>query len=472
VDPEVGGSSPPSCTIGDACQINLTCFKTYDVRGRVCHDLDEAVAYRIGRAFAQYLDAKNIVVGCDVRLSGPSLKASMIEGILDAGSDVVDLGVTGTEEIYFASSHLDVDGGIEVTASHNPADHNGMKFVGRAGRPIRIVDEFAGVRQLAEGNVFTNTVKRGKLSRVSLLQPYIGHLLGYIDVKSLRAMKLVVDSGNGAAGHVVDALEKHLPQIKFIKVNHNPDGNFPNGVPNPLLPERRSITSDAVKLHKADFGIAWDGDFDRCFLFDDSGEYVSGYYLTGLLISAFLAKNPTAKFVVDPRLVWNTLNIMEGSACSLVTSRTGHTFFKEQMRGVNALYGGETSSHHYFRDFAHCDSGMIPWLLVIEHMNTSGKSLRELVAARKTMFPCSDEINFHVADVAMTIERVLASYRDKATNVDFTDGLSLEFDTWRFNLRGSNTEPLLRLNVETRGNAKLVGEKINEIAKLISSSNA
>jgi phosphomannomutase len=470
VDPEVGGSSPPSCTIKDACQINLTCFKTYDVRGRVGHDLDEAIAYRIGRAFAQYLKARNIVVGSDARLSSPSLKASMIEGILDAGSGVVDLGLTGTEEIYFASSCLDVDGGIEVTASHNPADHNGMKFVGRAGRPIRIADEFVSIRQLAEGNVFTNTAKRGKLSRASLLQPYIEHLLSYIDAKSLQPATLVADSGNGAAGHVIDALEQHLPQIKFVKVNHNPDGSFPNGVPNPLLPERRSITSEAVKLHKADMGIAWDGDFDRCFLFDDTGEYVSGYYLSGLLTSAFMAKNPDAKFVVDQRLIWNTLNTVEGSACSFVTSRTGHTFFKEQMRNVDAVYGGETSSHHYFRDFAYCDSGMIPWLLIIEYMSKSKKSLRDLIAPRAAMFPCSDEINFKAADVAVAIERVLAHYRGKAKGIDFTDGLSLEFETWRFNLRGSNTETLLRLNVETRGNAQLVADKVAEISSLINTN--
>ena len=442
------------------------------MRGRVGHDFDGAIAYRVGRAFAQFLNAKNIVVGCDVRLSSPSLKAALVEGILDAGSNVVDLGVTGTEEIYFASFHLDVDGGIEITASHNPADYNGMKFVGRGGRPIGIADEFASIRKLAEGNVFTATPRRGQLSRTSLLKPYVEHVLGYIDVKSLRPMKLVVDAGNGAAGQVVDALEAKLPQIQFIKINHEPNGNFPNGVPNPLVPENRFLTSKAVKLHKADIGVAWDGDFDRCFLFDENGEYVSGYYLAGLLMSAFMTKYPGAKFVIDPRLFWNTLDIMKSGNHGFAMSRTGHTFFKEHMRRIDAVYGGESSSHHYFRDFAYCDSGMIPWLLVVEYLGNSGKSLRQLIEARKAMCPCSDEINFKVADVPATIERVLAIYRDQAVNIDFTDGLSVEFEAWRFNLRGSNTEALLRLNIESRGDAGLVGAKADEIAKLINNATS
>ena len=468
MDPEVGGSRPPSCTIfRNAWPIILTCFKTYDVRGRVGHDLDEATSYRIGRAFAQFLKAKNIVVGCDTRLSSPALKAALIEGILDAGSNVIDLGLTGTEEIYFASSQLDVDGGIEVTASHNPSDHNGFKFVGRNGRPIRIADEFSEIKKLAEANVFENMPVRGSLSQASLLQQYIAHLLSYIDLKSLHPMKIVVNAGNGVAGHVIDALEKKLPQIEFIKINHDPDGHFSDGVPNPLLPEGRASTAEAVKIHKADLGIAWDGDFDRCFLFDGNGEYVSGYYLAGLLMSAFLTKIPAAKFVIDPRLMWNTLDILNGN---FAISRTGHTFFKEQMRNVDAVYGGEISSHHYFRDFAYCDSGMIPWLLIVEYMCKSGNNLRDLIAARKAKFPCSDEINFDVADVVATIERVLLHYRDKAISRNNTDGLSLEFKTWRFNLRGSNTEKLLRLNVETRGDVALVAAKVDEISTLINTS--
>ena len=469
MDPEVGGSSPPSCTTRGPAQIKLTCFKTYDVRGRVGYDLDEGIAYRIGRAFGQFLKAENVVVGCDARLSSPWLKAAVIEGLRDAGSNVVDLGLTGTEEIYFASFHLDVNGGIEITASHNPADYNGMKFVGRGGRPIGIGDEFAGIRKLADEDVFATASRRGGLSHASLLQPYCAHLLSYIDVASLRPMKIVVDAGNGAAGHVINALETQLPQFQFIKINHEPDGNFPHGVPNPLIPEKRSRTGAAVRQHNADLGVAWDGDFDRCFLFDENGEYVSGYYLAGLLMQAFMAKDDHAKFVIDARLFWNTLDILKGSNHTYVMSRTGHTFFKQHMREIDAVYGGESSSHHYFRDFAYCDSGMIPWLLVVEYLCRSGKKLHQLTAARKALFPCSDEINFVVADVQGVIESVLGHYRNSAASIDFTDGLNMEFDAWRFNLRGSNTEALLRLNIETRGDAKLLDQKVGEITQLVNS---
>jgi phosphomannomutase len=438
----------------------------------VGHNLDESIAYRIGRAFAQHLKAKRIVVGCDTRLSSPSLKAAVVDGLLAAGSDVVDLGLTGTEEIYFASFHLDVDGGIEITASHNPADHNGMKFICRGGRPLGIADELANVRALAEGNIFAERSTRGTLSHVTLLAPYTRHLLGHLDGMALGPMKIVVDAGNGTAGHVIDALEAMFPLFQFVKINHNPDGHFPNGVPNPLLPERRSITSQAVRQHKADLGIAWDGDFDRCFLYDGNGEYVAGYYLTGLLMQMFIEKLATPRFVIDPRLNWNTLDIIKNSPCKYVVGRTGHTFFKELMRSFNADYGGETSSHHYFKDFAYNDSGMIPWLRLVEHLSKCGKSLAELIAARKAMFPCSDEINFSVADVPATIQHVLACYADKALTVDFTDGIGVEFEDWRFNLRGSNTEALLRLNIESRGKPALVSDKASEIAELINSFTA
>ena len=476
MDPEVGGSSPPSCTtqFGGRWHIireKLSCFKTYDVRGRVGFDLDEKIAYRIGRAFAQHLDAKRIAIGCDARLSSPSLKAATIAGLLDAGADVIDLGLTGTEEIYFASFHLDVDGGIEVTASHNPADYNGMKFVGRKGRPLSIYQEFAAVQQLAEANIFETPNARGHLSHASILQPYVDHLLSYIDVKALRPMKLVMDSGSGAAGHVIDAIEQRFEDldvpVQFAKINHGPDGHFPNGVPNPLIPENRSITSQAVKANAADMGIAWDGDFDRCFLFDSTGEFVSGYYVAGLLMNLFLVRDSRSKFIIDPRLIWNSLDCVSGNGATVVPSRTGHTFFKEAMRRENAIYGGESSSHHYFRDFAYCDSGMIPWLLIIEHLSKSKKSLREIVQVRKALFPCSEEINFKVRDVKGTLDKVQNHYREHATHIDFTDGIGMEFENWRFNLRGSNTEALLRLNVEARGNAELVEDKVKELTRLI-----
>jgi phosphomannomutase len=471
VDPEVGGSSPPSCTIQGAVVSILTCFKTYDVRGRVGFDLTEEISYRIGRAFAQHLKARRIAIGSDVRLSSPSLKAALIDGILDAGSDAIDIGLAGTEEVYFASFHWDIDGAVEITASHNPADYNGMKFVGAAGRPIGIDDEFAAIKQLATEAKFIQASPRGKLSSKSIIEPYVEHLIGCIDLALLAPMKILVDAGNGAAGHVIDALEQRFKArsvpVTFIKINHQPDGSFPNGVPNPLLPEKRSITSQAVRHHAADLGIAWDGDFDRCFLFDQNGEYIAGSYMAGLLTKILLAKNPNSTFVIDPRLNWNTRDILKNSAAKFVSSRTGHTFFKQIMRQEKADYGGEISAHHYFKNFAYCDSGMIPWLLVIEYLSTSEQKLHAIVAARKLLFPCSDEINFKAKNVAGAIGRVRQHYTAHARSIEETDGISVELQDCRFNLRGSNTEALLRLNVETRANPKLLDQMIGEIGRLI-----
>jgi phosphomannomutase len=449
----------------------LACFKAYDIRGRVGPELNEDIAYRIGRALAQRLAARRVVVGCDVRLSSPSLKAAVINGLCDAGADVLDLGLTGTEEVYFASFHLDVDAGIEITASHNPADYNGMKFVGSGGRPIGVDDEFAGIRKLAEAASFAPAARRGRLKHANVLGPYVDHLLSYVNLARLRPLRIVADAGNGAAGHVIEAIAarfsaKGVP-VEFIPINEKPDGNFPNGVPNPLLPENRAITTAAVKQHGADLGIAWDGDFDRCFLFDEKGDFVSGYYVAGLLASVFLSKNPGERFVIDARLDWNTKDIISAGGGSYVTSRTGHTFFKQNMREQNAIYGGEISAHHYFRNFAYCDSGMIPWLLAIEHLSLTGKPLSALVAERQAKFPCSEEINFKVADIPAAIDRIVTHYRARALAIETIDGVTLEFADARFNLRASNTESLLRLNVETRGDAQRVDALAAEIAALI-----
>ena len=395
------------------------------------------------------------------------LKAALIEGIRDAGAQVIDLGLTGTEEIYFASCHLDVDGGVEVTASHNPADYNGMKFVGRNGRPIGIADEFKLLRQIAEDQDFTKPVTRGAVMQASIVAPYMDHILSFIDATKLQPMTVIVDAGNGAAGHVVDALEPRLGPLRLVKINTEPDGNFSHGVPNPLLPERRAHTIAAVLQHKADFGVAWDGDFDRCFLFDGNGAFVPGQYVSGFLMQHFLAKNPNEMFVIDPRLTWNSVDVLAGGSARVVTSRTGHMFFKQRMREVDAVYGGETSAHHYFRNFAYCDSGMIPWLLIAELLSTSHRSLAEMVAERAAKFPSSEEINFTAANAGDVTQRIAAHYASLALATDHTDGLSMEFGEWRFNLRASNTEALLRLNVEARGNARLVDEKVAEISRLI-----
>lgn len=455
-------------------QINntLTCFKAYDIRGKLGEELNEDIAYRIGRACAVYLKPKSIVLGADIRHTSHGLKMALAKGLMDEGVDVIDIGMTGTEEVYFATFYLKVDGGIEVTASHNPMDYNGMKLVRAGSRPISGDTGLHEIQRLAEANQFTAVGKRGSLINQDVLPAFIEHLMTYIDASKLRPLKLVVNSGNGAAGHVIDALEHAFKQknvsITFIKVHHEADGNFPNGIPNPLLPENRAATADAVIANQADMGIAWDGDFDRCFLFDERGEFIEGYYIVGLLAAAFLAKHPNEKIIHDPRLTWNTVDIVTNAGGQAIMSKTGHAFIKERMRAENAIYGGEMSAHHYFRDFAYCDSGMIPWLLVCELLSQTGQVLSELVAQRISLFPCSGEINFKVANVSDAMQQVKNHFIQQSPSINHTDGLSMAFDEWRFNLRGSNTEPLLRLNVETRANIALVQQKVDEISKLIS----
>ena len=451
----------------------LTCFKAYDIRGRLGSELNEDIAYRIGRAYAQFLDARRIVIGGDMRLSTEGLKQALASGLLDAGCDVIDLGMTGTEEVYFAAFHLDVDGGIEVTASHNPIDFNGMKLVRRGAQPISGDTGLKDIQRLAEENTFAPVQQRGTLTRQSCLDAYIEHLLGYIDAPALKPLKLVVNAGNGAAGHVIDALEQRFQAlnvpVQFLKVHHEADGRFPNGIPNPILAENRPATADAVRAHNADMGIAWDGDFDRCFLFDENGEFIEGYYIVGLLAEAFLKKEPGAKIIHDPRLTWNTLDICQQNGGQAIQSKTGHAFIKERMRKENAIYGGEMSAHHYFRDFAYCDSGMIPWLLVAELMNRQGKKLSELVGARMAAYPCSGEINYTVNDAKAVLAAVQAHFAEQNPKVDATDGLSLEFADWRMNVRASNTEPLLRLNIESRGEIALVQDQLSVLEGLVRS---
>jgi len=480
--------------------MQLSCFKAYDIRGKLLEQLDESVAYRIGRAFAEYLQAKTVVVGGDVRLTSAPLKLALSAGLIDGGAAVQDLGMTGTEEIYFATKHLGVDGGIEVTASHNPIDYNGMKLVKAGSKPIsgdtglfaiqalaeRYADELVVERLAAfcekpvDAHAFIageSTVSVEKLlasqryQQISVLQAYVKHMLSYVKLANFTPLKLVVNAGNGAAGQALDAIEAALIKqqipIEFIKVHHQPDGSFPNGIPNPLLPESRADTANAVKASGAHMGIAWDGDFDRCFLFDEHGDFVEGYYIVGLLAKAFLSKDPGAKIIYDPRVYWNTEDIVRQAGGIPIKSKTGHAFIKERMRADDAVYGGEMSAHHYFRDFAYCDSGMIPWLLVAELICTSGKPLSMLVKERIAAFPSSGEINRTLADPDAAIKTILEKYQASAEFVDYTDGIGLEFGTWRFNLRKSNTEPVIRLNVESRADIPLMEAKTQELLALL-----
>ena len=437
----------------------LTCFKAYDIRGRVPDELNEDIAYRIGRAFAEVVQPKKVVVGHDIRLTSVAIKTALTRGLLTAGVNVDDIGLCGTEQIYHATFAGDYCGGVAVTASHNPKDYNGMKFVREGARPISGDTGLFDIQALAEANNFTPGRNTGTRTEVDFSERYIEHLLGYIDVEALQPLKIVVNAGNGGAGQIVDLLEPHLP-CEFIKIHHNPDGEFPNGVPNPLLEANRAPTIDAIRAHGADLGIAWDGDFDRCFFFDEAGDFIEGYYVVGMLAEAFLGKSAKGSRIVhDPRLTWNTIDLVEALGGVAVQCKTGHAFIKERMRSEDAVYGGEMSAHHYFRDFAYCDSGMIPWLLTTELMCSRGLRLSEMVAARKRAFPVSGEINRNIQDPPALLDRVEKDLSSQALSVEHVDGLSMVFENWRFSLRMSNTEPVVRLNVESRGDVELMANK-------------
>ena len=449
----------------------IDCFKAYDVRGRVPEELNVNIAYRIARAFAEFVSPKTVVVGFDIRLTSCELNDAIIRGLRDSGVDVVNIGLCGTEEIYFATSHLKVDGGIIVTASHNPKNYNGMKFVSKNSVPISGDTGLNEIKTIAESNLFKDSPLRGNISSVNLRDDYVAHLLSYINIDVLKPIRVVCNPGNGAAGLIIDQLEKFLP-IEFVKIHHEPNGDFPNGVPNPLLEENRLPTLRAIKNNNAQLGIAWDGDFDRCFFFDEHGKFIEGYYIVGLLSHFFLSNSPGSKIIHDPRLTWNTVAVAKKFGGQAICCKTGHAFMKERMRSEGAIYGGEMSAHHYFKDFFYCDSGMIPWLLVIQMMANQGKSLSDLVNQYMTAFPASGEINTVVEDPKGLIKKIKSYYQKlpEIIDVDDVDGLSMSFKDWRFNLRMSNTEPVIRLNVESRGSAALMNEKTEELLEYMSLS--
>ena len=450
---------------------SLSCFKAYDIRGQVPNQLNDEIAYGIGRALVAELKGKTFVVGRDMRLESPALAKALINGLTEAGADVIEIGLCGTEEVYFSTSHYVADGGVMVTASHNPKGYNGMKLVREQSRPISGDSGLNAIRQrIEDGQLGELAAVVGRVDSCPDKSAYIQHLLGYVDVDNLKPLKILADPGNGAAGPIIAALKSRLP-FEWVIINSEPDGSFPNGVPNPLLPENRELTRQALLANQCDIALAWDGDFDRCFFFDAAGRFIEGYYLVGLLAEMLLKKNPGSKIIHDPRLTWNTIEQVQQAGGIAIQSKTGHAFIKERMRAEDALYGGEMSAHHYFREFFYCDSGMIPWLLVVALMSEAGKTLAELVGLRINAFPCSGEINYQVADVATTLQRVRERLLPTALGLDETDGLSLDFGTWRMNLRGSNTEPLLRLNVETRADSHELAARVAELEGMIKEFN-
>ena len=456
----------------------LTCFKAYDIRGEIGINIDEDIAYRIGRAIAQHFSAKSVVIGFDARETSPAFAAAASQGARDAGADIINIGMAGTEEMYWAVTEFDACAGIEVTASHNPINYNGMKIVKSESRPLDDADDFQVIKALAGSQEWPDIGMIGnELDRsAEARKTYVDRVRSFVDVTALRPLKVVVNSGNGAAGPTFDAIAERLMELgaplEFICVHHTPDATFPNGIPNPLLPENHAATADVVKSENADFGVAFDGDFDRCFFFDAAGQFVPGEYVVGLLASIFLEKEAGAKIVHDPRVIWNTQDIVEQKGGIAVQSKTGHALIKQTMRANEAVYGGEMSAHHYFRDFAYCDSGMIPWLLIAELVSRSGRSLAEWVKDRFAAFPSSGEMNFKVDDAGKAIESVLSAYCDDARSIDETDGVSLAFNDWRFNLRRSNTEPLVRLNVEGKGNVGALEAHLSAIADLLGGTRA
>jgi len=454
----------------------LTCFKAYDIRGRLGTELNEDIARRIGRAFVEALSARRVVVGRDCRASSQALADACIEGLLAGGVEVLDLGLCGTEEMYFAVTHFAADGGIEVTASHNPMDYNGMKLVRAGSAPLDTATGLAAVQALAEGPEPAPRAGGSVRPATGARAAYVERVLSFVDLARLRPLTILVNAGNGAAGPTFDAiaaaLESRGAPLRFVRLHHEPDGTFPHGIPNPLLPENQPVTGEAVVAAGADMGVAWDGDFDRCFLFDQSGRFIPGEYIVGLLAAVFLSKEPGATIVHDPRVVWNTQDVVAGAGGHAVQARTGHAFLKQALRDTGAVYGGEMSAHHYFRDFMACDSGMIPWLLVAELMGRTGESLSELVSERMAAFPSSGEINFRLDDPGAAIARVEAAFAGQGPARDETDGISLAFADWRLNLRRSNTEPLLRLNVEARGGGGEIGRRVAELTGLIRAGEA
>lgn len=452
----------------------VTCFKAYDVRGQLGIDLDADIAYRIGRAFAQVRGAGRVVVGRDSRESSPELAHALITGLCDGGADVLDLGLAGTEEVYFQTGFHDTDGGIEVTASHNPISYNGMKIVGRNAAPLDPATELPPIIALAQAGDFAASDRQGVVHDLAPARAdYARAMADFVDVTALKPMKILVNAGNGTAGPTFDAIADELARrgapIEFVRLDHDVNSSFPNGIPNPLLPENQPRTSDAVRKAGADLGVAWDGDFDRCFFFDETGRFIPGEYIVGLLGAAFLEKSPGEKVVHDPRVILNTRDMIGQAGGTPVVSKTGHAFIKRKMRDESAIYGGEMSAHHYFRDFYYCDSGMIPWLLVVELLSRKGMTLGQMLSERMALFPSSGESNYRLADADAALARVIATYGPQAQGRDDLDGVSFDMGEWRFNLRKSNTEPVVRLNVKSQGDADLVRRKQNEIATCLQS---
>lgn len=446
--------------------IQQEAFKAYDIRGRIPEEVNEVLAYQVGRAFVEIYQPKKVIIGRDIRLTSESLSGALARGFTDGGCDVIDIGLCGTEQVYHCTDAWGAQGGVMITASHNPMNYNGLKLVKEEAKPISSDTGLMDIYEMIKNKPFSEELEagktKGKIEKRDSTEDFVNYLLKLVPPTGMKPLKVVANAGNGCAGPVMEALMKRLP-LEVVPMYFEPDGNFPNGIPNPLLMDRRQATADAVISNQADLGIAWDGDFDRCFLFDNKGRFIDSYYIVGFLAEIFLSQEPGATIIYDPRVIWNTEEIVKSAGGHPIESRGGHAFMKQTMREVGAIYGGEASGHHFFRDFHHCDSGMLPWLYAVSELCRRGSTLAEVVDAAMARYPISGEVNRKVENAKDVIQKVEDIYGPKALKVGYLDGLSIEYPEWRFNLRTSNTEPLTRLNVETRANPGLLKKKTEEL---------
>ena len=442
----------------------LPAFKAYDIRGQVPDQLNRETAFRIGAAFVKAIEAKKVVIGHDIRLSSPELTEALTEGMVSLGAEVTQIGLCGTEEIYYACGIGDFDGGVMVTASHNPSQYNGIKMVLRGAKPLFQETGLSKIRELVAGDWNPQddlTAERGQVKEWNLHEEFADYVLRSIDLEAIAKanFKILANCGNGGVKVVLDKLKDKLP-AKMVLINEEPDGHFPNGIPNPLLPENRQSTSEGVLKYETDLGVAWDGDFDRCFFFDEKGQFIEGYYLVGLFASRFMLKDSSSTIIYDPRLYWNTREIAQQFGGKAVMSRTGHAFIKQAMRDNNAVYGGEMSAHQYFKDFFYCDSGILPLLMLLELMAKTGQKLSQLVGDRMVRYPVSGEINSQISkpveEILQNVKNALQEKYGPSLQESRVDGLGLDYANFRLNLRASNTEPLIRLNVETKSDKELL----------------
>ncbi|MHA2297442.1 MAG: phosphomannomutase/phosphoglucomutase [Candidatus Hodarchaeales archaeon] len=452
-------------------------FKAYDVRGRIPDELNEEILKRIGNAFAQFLRNHSpidgpVLVGYDIRLTSKPFTKAFTKGVTDAGMEVIDIGLVGTDMVYFATAKYKCAGGVMITASHNPPDYNGLKFVREDAIAISSDTGLQDIRDIVLEQKYNVVENKGSVQQINTLFEYIDHILQFVDIEKIKPLKAVLNSGNGSAGVVLPNLLEKIPQIEAIPVFWEPDGTFPKGIPNPLLPERRADTANKIKETKADLGVAWDGDFDRCFFYDENGEFIEGYYLVAIFGEFFAKKYPGSKIIHDPRLVWATQEMVKTAGGMTVVTKSGHAFIKDRMRKEDAIYAGEMSAHHYFRDNYYADNGMIPMLLLFQILSESGKPLSALVKDLKNAYPVSGEINREVKNQKEVLERIQEVYKSRAMNITTFDGISMEFEDWRFSLRISNTEPVIRLNIETKGSIELMKQKRDEILDKIDQINS